>query len=286
MTIGILVFDTYSRWGKKKWIKMREHGFDCADYGMMETESGIYRFLSNTELETFVKEERQRASEAGIAISQVHGPWRYPPVDTTEEQRCERMEKMKRSLYAASLLGAPNWVIHPLMPFGINDVAVGRSQETREINLEFLFKLAQVGRECGVTICLENMPFGEFSLSTPAQIINIIREISHPNLKVCLDTGHAAIFEGKDLGDTVRLLGKNLQTLHIHDNDGHSDQHLCPYKGIIDWKGVAIALREIGFEGCFSLETHPSLSLPDLLFEDECMQYRKIAQSIIQRKKL
>ena len=55
---------------------------------------------------------------------------------------------------------------------------------------------------------------------------------------------------------------------------------------IIDWKGVAIALREIGFEGCFSLETHPSLSLPDLLFEDECMQYRKIAQSIIRWKKL
>ncbi len=280
MNIGTILFDTYARWGEKKWEKLREHGFSCADYGMMGTESGAYP-LSEAELETFAKRERQQAQAAGVFVSQVHGPWRYPPMDATPEQRQERMEKMKRSIHTAALLGAPNWVIHPLMPWGVTDRLTGRVQETLDINLEFFSRLAEVGREYGVTVCLENMPFREFSLSSPEEILTFVQTVNHPSLKVCLDTGHAAIFLGANVGQAVHLLGDELRALHIHDNDGQGDYHWQPYAGIIDWPGVGTALQEIGFDGCFSLETHPSLKLPTPLFEEACVLYRKIAESIL-----
>ena len=38
---------------------------------------------------------------------------------------------------------------------------------------------------------------------------------------------------------------------------GESDEHLIPGDGIIDWDGVAKALKEIGYRGVISLETSP-----------------------------
>ena len=43
-------------------------------------------------------------------------------------------------------------------------------------------------------------------------------------------------------------------TLHIHDNDGRSDQHLTPGLGNIDWNGFAKALKDICFNGVLNLE--------------------------------
>ena len=111
----------YRRYQSEKYRKLREHGYDCCDFCMADTEDELYR-CTEAEFVARLEEERIAAEAAGIRIHQVHGPWRWPFRDATEADRAERMEKMKKSIRGTALLGCGYWVIHPIMPYGIHDV--------------------------------------------------------------------------------------------------------------------------------------------------------------------
>ena len=68
------------------------------------------------------------------------------------------------------------------------------------------------------------------------------------------ENGYSPKYE--EIGDAVRYIGKDLAALHVHDNKGDRDAHLLPGEGILDFGSLATALREIGFNGAFSYETH------------------------------
>ena len=259
---------TYGRYGEDKFSVIKRHGYDWVDLNLCDTDTAFY--LSDEEnLKHLIQTEKNEARRAGIQISQIHGPWRYPPKDGTEADREERMEKMKRAVVISSLLECKHLVIHPLMPFGTRDAESGKNRETRALNLAFFRELVAFAKQYGVTICLENMPMREFSLSVPAQILELVKEIDDEHLKICLDTGHVAVFPGLSVGNEVRRLGKYIKVLHMHDNLGDRDSHLYPAKGIVDWPDLFAALDEIGFQGALSLETAPSGDLENDVFEQE-----------------
>ena len=280
MKIGVSGLHLYDKhYGKDKYKKIKEFGFDGVDFGLTVTEEKYYT-LPDKETELLMTEEKRLADDAGVVIHQVHGPWRFPPKDFTKEDRCERMEKMKRSIYLTYLLGCKNWVIHPVMPFGINDIVTGKEKETREVNRKFFKELLETAGKYGVTICYENMPFENFSLSKPKDILSFVNEINDENFKVCLDTGHANVF-GISAGDSVRLFGDKLKALHIHDNKMQKDLHLIPYMGTTDWSDFRKALSEVNFSGVFSLETSLSKDMPSDVFEETNRFQLKIARSIV-----
>lgn len=233
--------------------RMRAHGYESLDYsGMLSTDSPLF---SGTEAEFSAKltAVRRAAEQNGISIFQAHGPWRFPMRDATPEDRAERFEKMTKSIRGCAILGCPHMVIHRVMPFGNCDLG---NAKTMEISRDFAQKLADVGREYGVVVCLENMPFQNQELATPKALAAFVREIDHPNLKMCLDTGHANVF-GISCADAVRQIGQDLlRVLHIHDNDGTMDQHRMPGDGSIAWRPFVQALSAIGYTGPFSLECH------------------------------
>ena len=270
----------YGRWGNATYQKLKEHGYSASDFDMANTDSVLYT-LPRKEAETILLHEKNLAQEAGIEITQVHGPWRYPPQDSTEEDRAERMEKMKESIRMTAILGCKNWVIHPLMPFGMDDIGTEMAQKTWDINLPFMRELLETAKASNVTICLENMPMQKFSISAPAHILQFVRMINDPYFKICLDTGHVSVFSNLNLGDEVRALGNEIRVLHVHDNKFGSDLHLMPYFGIIDWREFALALKDIQFDGSFSLETMPSAKLPNDIFDDMGKQLARIAQNIL-----
>jgi len=232
-------------------------------------------------METLLIKEKTLCENAGIEISQVHGPWRAPIRDSLPEERAERMEQMKRTIYAASILGCKNWVIHPLMPCGLNDDGKDTEKSTWDINLNFMQKLLTFAKEHSVIICFENMPFKSFSISKPEKILKFVKTINDSSFKICLDTGHISVFENLAVGDEVRRLGKEICALHIHDNRVSSDLHLMPYFGVIDWKDFAKSLKDIGYTGNFDLETMPPKTLPDFIFEDMSKSLFKISKMII-----
>ena len=126
--------------GSSALKKLKSFGFDALDYQIADTNSEIYA-MSEEESIAFLRKERAQIEEAGLFVNQVHGPWRWPPRDYEEADRNERMEKMKRSMRMAAALGARYWIVHPLMPFGIEDIGSGKEEETRSINLAFMREL-------------------------------------------------------------------------------------------------------------------------------------------------
>lgn len=271
MKIGVLAKTAhkggYGRYGDETYKKLKELGFEASDFNICETDSDIY-VLPPEQADEILLREKKLAQEAGIEISQVHGPWRYPPKDGTEEERAERFEKMQISIRSASVVGCKYWVIHPLMPFGTGDRNTPEAEITRKINVEFFKELLKTAKKYGVIICLENMPMLNFSISTPEEILSIVNEINDPNLQICLDTGHVNVFKELNIYDEVKRVGDKLKVLHCHDNVISRDIHLLPFFGTLDWKKFAQALKEINFNGSFSIETTPPEGLPNYLFEE------------------
>ena len=252
--IGILSTAYLDRYGLYEGAqKLKEHGYDCIDYqGFMHTEDPLFGF-SAADFEKELRTIRSACEDAGVGISQAHGPWRFPPEDATKEQRAERFEKMSRSILGTSILGCKNFVIHPLMPFGADKDP--DPEQYWDINFEFMSRLADVGQKHGVMVCFENLPMTKLSLSRTADALRFVKSVNHPYLRMCLDVGHCAVF-GESPADAARMLGKEyLRVMHVHDNDGKGDLHWLPYAGVIDWDAFAKSLDEIGFDGTVSLET-------------------------------
>ena len=248
---------------------------------MYEYAEGYKAFIdaAKTEREA-VREGIAMAEAAGIEIHQVHGPWRWPPKDSTEEDRKERMEKMKKSIYLTTVLGCKNWVVHPIMPLGLEEADTEDALRTWAMNFVFMEELLETAKEHDVTICLENMPMHKFSMSKPKEILNFVEQIGDDHFKICLDTGHVSVFPELDLAEETRRLGKEIRVLHVHDNRYNCDMHLNPYDGIVNWESFGKALRDIQFDGVFSLETAPGGKMPDALFEEKSRHLVNICKYI------
>lgn len=254
MKIGIESAAYFPRYGTVAGLRrMAAQGFKTVDYqGFVYTDNVLFA-KDDAGFEKELLQLKKDCADAGIEIFQSHGPWRWPPRDFSEEDRAERFEKMARSIRGNAILGCRYFVIHPIMPFGDNQ---NPDPDTfYKMNFEFMNRLCDVADQCGVTVCLENMPMPALTLATPAQILAFVKDVNRENFKVCLDTGHCTVC-GVDPADAVRLTGKEyLKVLHVHDNNGHSDLHWLPGFGVINWKEFGKALRDIDYDGSFSLET-------------------------------
>ena len=231
--------------------KMKAHGLDSVDYAdLYNTESELFK-LCEEDFKKTLLHERGVLEERGIAVHQIHGPWRYPPRDSSIEDRKTMLEAMKKGVRAATYLGAPYMVVHPLMPYGEDGAEY--SKEILDINAQHFTALAEYAKDFSVTVCIENMPYPRFPISTVKQVLDFVKYLQKSNIMVCLDTGHANVL-GTSPGDAVRILGQYLATLHVHDNSGTSDAHLHIGEGTIDWNDFSRALHEINFSGVVSAE--------------------------------
>ena len=246
--------DYIHRYGLEEGLRrMKSHGYDALDYGgLCHTEDKIFH-VSEEEFVATLTRERQIIADNGLFVNQTHGAWRWPAQDFSDYDRAERYAAMEKGVRGTALLGAPYFVIHCIMPFGENNPA--HKERLWEMNVEYFTRLCKVAEDVGVTICFENLPFTSLPLSRVNETLEFVRLMNTPTMKMCLDTGHAAVY-GDSPADAVRAIGKDLlATLHVHDNNGVSDFHWRPGEGVIDWADFTKALHEINFEGCVSLET-------------------------------
>ncbi len=234
--------------------RMSGHGYEAIDCQFTDTESKYYTAREEDFLDLMfgIKKELKKNN---IEVHQIHGPWRYPPIDTSEDDRAERFGKMTKAMVMAKHLGAKYMAVHPLMPYGADSDE--NPEEVYGINKKYYEALAKVGMGLGVVVCLENMPFKSFPLSRCEDILKLVKDISSPYLKMCFDSGHINI-TGEPIYETLQLIKDELRIVHIHDNDREKDSHLPPYEGTLDFSLLAEGLYDIGFDGVLSLECESS----------------------------
>lgn len=255
-----IYFDINSNF-EEAFGKMKKHGFDCVDLGLANTannDTSLYH-KDKAEQKRIISELRRASEATGIEIYQIHGPWRSPMRDGTEEERAEWSGYMKQGIEFSRALGCKFFVVHPIMPYG-----KAPDQDAKgfcDLNYEFFNNLLPAAQKAGVTICLENMPFLMHAISNAEQVYNFVKDMNSENMAMCLDTGHCVFWKDSP-AEAVRKIGNAIKTLHVHDNDGVNDLHTYPFHGIIDWEDFKDALKGLDETVVLSIEIS-SYSIPE-----------------------
>ncbi len=115
-----------------------------------------------------------------------------------------------------------------------------------------LNRICDLGEELGVTYTLENLnlldhpgcPFG-----ATEDVLALVSAVNRPQLRINLDLYHTQIGEG----DLVRWCQKCLPWIgevQVADNPGRCE----PGNGEINYRGVALALKKMGYRGPVGME--------------------------------
>ena len=85
----------------------------------------------------------------------------------------------------------------------------------------------------------------------PDEFAAMMRPLDHA-VGVCLDTSHATL--GHHWDAFLRVAGPRLAHVHVNDHRGHTDDHLPPGDGLIDWAMIRASLSNAGFDGWLVLD--------------------------------
>lgn len=235
----------------------RECGFDAFDYGFYlycgkESEYNSENYLEHA------KRVKEKIDELGLVIYQIHAPLiKKIGIDPNEDYL---IEMTKRSFEVAQVLNCPYVVVHPRKYQNAKTAA--EIEKQREYNLNFYRELGKYAHKAGVKIAVENLfryddethlPM-ETTFRSPHEMLEFLNELGD-DFVACVDTGHANI-NGYQPGYMLDVLRDKVKVVHIHDNFATIDSHLGPYSGTIDWHDFCTKLKEIHFDGIFSLEVH------------------------------
>ena len=82
-------------------------------------------------------------------------------------------------------------------------------------------------------VCVENVLEDE-----PYMLLDMMKQISDPRVKLCLDIGHAHAMTSADIPAEkwIQVLGPHIAHFHLHNNDGSGDSHRPLARGPWTWQ--------------------------------------------------
>jgi sugar phosphate isomerase/epimerase len=155
--------------------------------------------------------------------------------EPVKSKRIPMLDEIKRALEIAETVPYRYLIQH----IGVT----GQEYDERSVDAAFtaLEEISVFARQRGVEVLLENTPN---ELASAERLLRFLG-ITHLDLNICLDVGHAHMNEG--IETAYRLLKSRIRSTHVHDNNGKEDLHLFPMlaggQGTIDWLGTMQLLR-------------------------------------------
>ena len=239
--------------GMEKAVELcAKAGFDAWDFSMFDMcridwKTGLpiqdENPLNGTGYLNFARKLKTIGLDNGIVCNQSHAPF---PVAVPAVR-----SYLKRAIECTAEAGGEICIIHP------------DNDKTAEQNAEMYAELLPFAKSCGVKIATENMfnwdmAKNESSFAACATGEDFKKHIDIINddfFVACLDLGHAELRgSGDGAVNMIRALGYRLQALHIHDNDHWHDKHQIPFSMNIDFGAIVKTLKEINYQGYFTLE--------------------------------
>jgi sugar phosphate isomerase/epimerase len=160
------------------------------------------------------------------------------------------LKRIKESISYASTLNAYMWVFHPGLKTGVSMFYPDMDWLQNLKTIRILLKIAD---DYGVKIAIENVPEPyPFLMKSVEDFTKFYEEINE-DVGLVFDVGHANLNGQIELFLTV--FEDKIVHMHLHDNDGKSDQHLGIGFGNIDWKNVAATLERISYDKVVIIES-------------------------------
>lgn len=201
---------------------------------------------------------RDAIDAGGLPCDSLHAPFseRYDPSAPDERARRMAVDALKREAELCRELGGDIVVVHgsARCDGGVTD------DERCRRHAQFARSAAELaghGAACGVRYAFENLP-PYHPLHGVDELAAALDALAHPCAAMCFDTAHASMRE--PVVPALRRAGRRIIYTHMSDCDTLRDSHDLPGLGGIDFGGVCVALRDIGFAGTFMLECFYSTS--------------------------
>ena len=101
----------------------------------------------------------------------------------------------------------------------------------------------------GVQIVLENVLEEE-----PDWILDILKSVDDPRLRMCLDIGHVNAYSRVSVMDWLERCAPYISHFHIHNNDGTRDRHSALFEGNIPMIAFLHLAEELCPDATFTFE--------------------------------
>jgi len=169
----------------------------------------------------------------------------------TPEQQKTGLDYMMKVLDQIVVLDCPSMIGPVYSAVGRADaVPPAEYKQQWKTVVKNLKTICRYAEKRGRQICME--PLNRFEtdfINTCDQALKMVKDVGSPALKIHLDTFHMNI-EEKNQGDAIRRAGKLLGHLHACGCDRGT-----PGNDHIDWKSIAKALKEVGYDGDIVIES-------------------------------
>ena len=234
---------------------IRKAGFSYADYSFgtdLKRQSGIYaeNYLS------YFDAVNEAQKTLGIKLVQAHAPMGDPLDDADGTFLADTL----RCVDACGAFGIQNLVVHSGYLRGLS------REETLKRNKDFYLPLLSRAEKYGVNILCENFNKmcvdGLYWIDNATDLLAMLECVDHPLFHAVWDVGHANL-QSMPQSEELKLLGRHVRALHIQDNLGEDDNHLCPFLGSLNLDDVMHGLLAIGYDGYFTFEVGKFFTFSD-----------------------
>ncbi|WP_025733291.1 TIM barrel protein [Carnimonas nigrificans] len=175
---------------------------------------------------------------------------------TSQEGVAALLESAERSLEAAARLDCPSLNLHGTgldekgLPVAPKEIVSGEMWLTAKASLD---ALGALGEQAGKVFVLENLNTAVDHPGTPfakaADTLALVKAVNNPHVRMNLDLYHAQIGEG-NLIELIRQSADYLGEVQVADVPGRQQ----PGTGEINYRAIAKALRDIGYQGVVAFE--------------------------------
>ncbi len=203
-----------------------------------------------------LKELSEATKSSNLQI-RAHGRfWDLNPVSLYPEMRKLSYNQTIESIDACKELGGDITTIHPGRSwFRGNEELFKKCKKWFQ---EYLTDTSKYAEEKGIKLALET---GSHSADYPGNPKELLQSVkNHENIGITIDIGHLYLSaQNRDvnaekwIGKVIEMLETELINVHVHDNNGHNDDHLPPGRGEIDFEPIVKALTE-NYDGPLILE--------------------------------
>ena len=204
-----------------------------------------------------VDEWGNAAAKAGLTFAAAHAPCvNVFGKNLDEETYRKNMTILRNSLKICGELGIKRTVVH----------ACGHSSFTGYDfwvkNKEFYSDMFDLMEKYELIVMTENMD-GVYPFSTGHDLRHFVDFVDHPLMGVCWDIAHGhnnPRANRKGQYQCITDIGDKLKGLHVADNFGDGPhQHTWPFAGTVNFDSVLQALKDINYDGDFTLEASYTL---------------------------
>jgi sugar phosphate isomerase/epimerase len=188
--------------------------------------------------------ELYRATVAELPLCAMHGPFAdLSPGSMDPLVREVARKRFEEAVAFAARFNVSHLILHHGYIPGTSPL-----QKWIERNGDF-WRDFLTGKPADLRIHLENL----FE-TDPQFMVAMLEAVGDQRVDICLDLGHINCHAGGKALEWIRTLRERIGYVHLHNNDGHSDQHAGLEEGTLPMREVCAALNEYSPNAVWALE--------------------------------